>query len=372
MKRLVLLGGGHAHLHVLKDLGERADQSLSVTLVTPRPQLPYTGMLPGCIAGHYRFDEIAIDLVKLAARAHASFVQSNAVLVNPSMREVICADGSVLAYDVLSVNIGSVPRIGSAHGVEQFAIAVRPLEQAVEGWQRVLEAAHAGTVTSISIVGGGAGGVELALAMDWRLKCELGPTGPHVRVFTDTPIVMPGFPEGARRDLLRRCAARGIGVHAASEVIDVREKSVQLANKMEFASDATFWAGGAGAPDLFRDSGFEIDRQGFLSIDEYLQSVSHPGVFAAGDCATRVDDPRPKAGVFAVRAGNVLSQNIRAALAGAPLQRWKAQRRYLSLISTGDRNAVGAWGPFSFSGEWAWRWKDRIDRRFVDSFQLSS
>jgi selenide,water dikinase len=365
LKRLVLLGGGHAHLHVLQDFGARPDEAVSLTLVTPNASLIYTGMLPGMIAGHYTLDEASIDLVALAGRAHAAFVQTTGVLVNPDMREVICADGTVLPYDALSVDIGSQSHCAGVKGATRHAITVRPLEGLVAGFERVRDQAHRGAVRSVSIVGGGAGGVELAFAMDWRFRRELGDNAPHVRVVTDSADLMPEFAVEVRRRLRRKLRQRGIGTHEGSPAAEVGADYLRLASGLEFASEATFWAAGAGAPEIFRDSGFALAGRGFLSVNDRLQSRSHPEVFGAGDCASDESNPRPKAGVYAVRAGAPLTANLRAALGGAPLVPWSPQKRFLALISTGDRHAVGSWGLFGWQGDWAWNWKDRIDREFV-------
>ncbi len=365
MKRLVLLGGGHAHAEVLRSFALDPGPRPAITLVTPFPRLIYTGMVPGVVAGHYRLDECAIGIEALAQRAGATFVQSRAALVNPNEREVICSDASIVPYDVLSVDVGSQAVIGSASGVAKHAVAVRPLEGLLSGWGSVLARARAAKVTSISIVGGGAAGVELALAMDHRLRRELGASAPHVRVITNTPVMLPEFPESARRRLCRRLAKRNIGMHVSSNVSEVGPDHVRLDTGIDFASDATFWAAGAGAPEWIRESGFATDTHGFLLTNDCLQSVTYREVFGAGDCAVQEARPRAKAGVFAVRAAPILAANLRAALGGGELAKFQTDPRYLALVSTGPRHAVGTWNGLAWQGGWVWRWKDRIDRRFV-------
>ena len=365
MKRLVLLGGGHAHVEVLRDLAENPDDRVSCTVVTPHARLIYTGMVPGVIAGHYKLEECAIGVESLARRARAEFVQVAAKRVDPAAREVTCIDGTVIPYDVLSMDVGSRPLIGKATGVREHAVVVRPLEDLLTGWGSVLARARAGRVRSITVVGGGAGGVELALAMDFRMRRELAAPAPHVRVIANTPVLLPEFPEGARRRIMRRLVKRNIGSHVSSTVAEVGPDHVRLDNGLDFASDATFWAAGAGAHEWIRDSGFAVDERGFLLTNDHLQSVTFAEVFGAGDCATQEGRPRAKAGVFAVRAAPILAANLRAALAGAPLAPFSSDPRYLALISTGSRHAVGTWNGFAWQGGWAWRWKDRIDRKFV-------
>ena len=365
MKRLVLLGGGHAHVHVLKAIGEALDPGVSVTLVTPVDRQVYSGMLPGYVAGHYALDACAIALAPLAHRARALVVRSAATLVNPSMREVICANGEIVPYDVLSIDVGSRVHVGSAQGVAEHAIAVRPLERFVAGWDRVLAQARAGGLNAVSIVGGGAAGIELAFAMEQRFRGELGAAAPHVRVLTDASVLLPEYAAAVRARLLRQAQRRGIGMHAGSPVAEVGPGFLRLKDHITFASDAAFWVAGAAAHGFLRESGLRTDERGFLAVNDFQQSVSHPEVFGSGDCATNLDNPRPKAGVFAVRAGPALAANLMAALHGGPLARHVSPRRFLALVSCGARYAVGVYGPLSFEGGWVWRWKDRIDRGFI-------
>ena len=368
MKRLVLLGGGHAHVHVLKAIGDALDPTVGVTLVTPVERQVYSGMLPGYVAGHYGLAECGIDLIALANRARALVVRSRAALVNASMRDVICANGEVLPYDVLSIDVGAQSFVGDAAGIEEHAVAVRPLEQFIEGWESVLARARAGRMSAVSIVGGGAAGVELAFAMAHRFAKEAGESAPHVRVLTDAHAVLPEHSAAVRARLVGLARARNIGMHVESPVVEIFADHLRLKDRIEFATDATFWVTGAAAPEFVRESGLQADERGFLAVNDFLQSHSHPEIFGVGDCATNLRNPRPKAGVFAVRAGRALAANLFSALHGGPLERHVTSRRFLALVSCGGRYAVGVYGPFSFEGRWVWRWKDRIDRRFVESY----
>lgn len=365
MKRLVLLGGGHAHVQVLKAIGDAPDPAVSVTLVTPVEAQVYSGMVPGYVAGHYPIEACGIDLGPLARRARALMVRSAATLVNPSMREVICANGEVVPYDVLSIDVGSRPYVGDAKGVAEHAVVVRPLERFVEGWQAVLARARSGGMNSVSVVGGGAAGIELAFAMDHRLRREAGKDAPHVRILSDDRTLLPEYPVAVRGRILRLARSRNVGVQLDSRVAEVGPGFVRVKDNIEYASDATFWVTGAAAHGFIRASGLRTDERGFLAVNDFMQSLSHPEVFGAGDCATNLGNPRAKAGVFAVRAGPALAANLMAVLKGGPLERHVSPRRFLALISCGNRCAVGVYGPLSFAGGWVWRWKDRIDRAFL-------
>ena len=371
MKRLVLLGGGHAHVEVLRNIAARPLNDVEVTVVTPYSRLVYTGMVPGVIAGHYALADSAIDVAALARAANATMLLTTASLVRPNEREVACSDGTVLPYDVLSMDVGSIPVIGNAIGVEQFAVCMRPMEALVRGWVDARGRARAGKVGSITVVGAGAGGVELAFAMDHGLRREMKGDAPHVRIIADTPVALPEMHAGARARLRRRLAKRNIGVHVSSTVKEVGENFVRLQSGIEFASDATFWATGAGAQEWIRESGFATDERGFLLTNDFLQSVTYREVFGVGDCASQEHHRLPKAGVFAVRAAPQLESNLRAALTEAPLERHVTSPRHLQLVSTGGRYAVGMWNGYSWQGYWAWLWKDIIDRGFVARYRVA-
>jgi selenide,water dikinase len=365
VKKLLLAGGGHAHVEVLRDLAERPGSGIAVTLVTPRPRLVYTGMVPGAIAGHYRLEDCAIDLEALARRANARFVLGAIFRIDSANRRVHCADGESVDYDILSLDVGSRIAIGGAAGVDEHATPARPMETLMKGWADVIARTRSRKIGSITVVGGGAAGVELALAMEYRLRRETPQSPPHVRVITDTEVLVPQFAAGARRRLLLALGRRNIGVHVSSTVAEVGADFVRLDTGLVFASDATFWATGASAPPWLASSGLAVDAGGFLLTNDMLQSVTDRDVFAAGDCATQEGRAHAKAGVFAVRAAPILAANLRAAAHGGALERFATSPRYLALVSTGKRHAVGVWGSLSFQGWWAWRWKDRIDRAFV-------
>lgn len=368
MKRLVLLGGGHGHIEVLRDLAMSPVPGLEVTLVTPSVRLLYTGMIPGVVAGHYALEDCTVDLELLAQRADAELLLTTASLVSPDANEVACADGTTLPYDVLSIDVGSQPAIGDAKGVERHAVLMRPLERAIVGFNGVLARAGRGQVGAVTVVGAGAAGIEMALAMRHRFNVELRDHRvPHVRIVSDA--AGTGIARGAASKLIVAMRRAGVESHVGFSVKEVGAGFVRLQSGLEFATDAVFWVTGAAAPEWLRQSGLGTDKRGFMLTNLHMQSVRYANVFGIGDCATVEGHEMPKAGVFAVRAAPTLAANLRAALSGGQLAQHVPRPRYLALISTGRRHAVGTWGSLSWGGWWAWRWKDRIDRRFVQRYR---
>src|SRR5712671_4484328 len=361
VKHLLLVGGGHSHLAVLKSFGDAPAEGVQLSLLSPRRYAFYSGMVPGVVAGHYRPEDCRIDLLSLAARADARFFQDSAVGMDPARREVITARGERLAYDFLSLDIGSATR--EPAGTGEQPIRVRPVEAFLAGWERLRESARRGEVRRIAVVGGGAAGVEVLLAM----RHALAGVAVDFALFSELPVLAG---HGARGAMVRVLGARGVEVHSGRKVVAVGEDKIELEGGERFEAQAAVWATGASAPSWIAQSGLATDSLGFVEVSDTLQSRSHPGVFAAGDVASVVGEARPKSGVFAVRQGPVLARNLRRALAGEAAEPFRPPSRSLALISCGDKYAVASWGGLAVQGAWVWRWKDRIDRRFVERYRL--
>ena len=362
----MLVGGGHSHVDVLRRFGMRPLAGVRLTLVSPDTHTPYSGMLPGFIAGHYGFDDIHIDLARLARFAGARLFLDEVTGIDPDARLVRCAGRPAIPYDLLSVNAGSTPNTAGVAGAAEHAVPVKPIARFASRWAALLERARAhASGLRIGVVGGGAGGVELMLALAHRL----GPGAGHAfDLVTRDSEVLAGHGRGAARRLRRRLEAAGVRVHTGFRVAEVGPGSLRDGSGATIALDEILWATEAAAAPWLRESGLAVDAQGFLQIDDCLRSTSHDTVFGAGDAAGSVNHPRPKSGVFAVRQGRPLARNLRRAALGRGLRPFAPQRRFLSLISTGPRHAVAARGGWSLEGRWAWRWKDRIDRRFMRRF----
>ena len=374
LRDIVLVGGGHSHVFVLRNFGMKPIKGARLTLISPQVDTPYSGMLPGLIAGHYTFDEAHIDLGPLARFARARFLNTQVTAIDPEARLIHCADGRPpVRYDILSLNTGSTP-VMPAHVVfERKVLAVKPVDRFLEGWNAIQENVLAQPDRRIGIVGAGAGGVELALSIDFalgKLLAEKGGVGngrPAVHLFTrDDQILVTHNPD-VRSTFRETLAARGIAVHTDFDVDHVSQSAVHAGTRAVEVDDV-IWVTGASPPSWIAEGGLDVNDQGFVMVDGNLNSTSHKDVFAAGDVASMVGAPRPKSGVFAVRQGPALIANLRASVLNRPLKRHKPQATFLSLVSTGDKYAVASWGRWTRKGAWVWRWKDKIDRDFMRKF----
>ncbi len=373
LKDIVLVGGGHAHVSVLRMFGMKPMPGVRLTLITRDIHTPYSGMLPGYVAGHYDWDDVHIDLGPLARFAGARLYHGEVEGLDPVERLVHAPGRPPIHYDLLSINTGSRPRTIDVPGALEHALPVKPIDRWMRDWQTL----QARVLNSrgdfrILVVGGGAGGVELALSTQHRLTGLLHEQGDevsrlHCALLTDGPEILPTHNSGVRRRFGRVLGERGIAVHLNSRVVAVKPNGVHIEGGAFRPADAVLWVTYAAAPEWPGKSGLAVDEEGFIAVDRELRSISHPEVFAAGDIAS-MPDPRPKSGVFAVRQGPVLSENLRHTVAGRPLKPYRPQKNFLGLISTGDTYAVASRGNWSWEGRLLWTWKDWIDRRFMQRF----
>ncbi len=336
-----------------------------LTLVSAKRHTPYSGMLPGLIAGHYDYHQCHIDLARLARYAGAAFLEVEAVDLDAGGRLLFLADGSRVEYDVLSIDIGSTPPAFGIPGVPEHVIPAKPIEVLLPAWDSLC--ARAAGLKRLALVGAGAAGVELVLAMQYRL-CREGAT-PKFDLITDTAFVLPGHNVKARQKLQRILDERGVRVHAGNKVAAVEPGRVALDGGASIGADAIFWVTGAAPAAWLGASGLQTDAAGFIAVNTCLQSLSHANIFAAGDCAGVTGRPQPKSGVFAVRQGAPLGRNLRRALAGQALEPYASPPHALALISAGGKYAIATRNNWALEGAWVWSWKDWIDRRFVQTYQ---
>jgi len=374
LRDLVLVGGGHSHVGVLKAFGMQPLAGLRITLVCTDAHTPYSGMLPGYVAGHYDFDAVHLDLVRLCVFAGARFVRAQVTGLDRERRQVLLADRPPLDYDLVSINTGSTPHTTHITGADAHAVSVKPIAAFNQRWLTLLAAVRAGQgPRHIAVVGAGAGGVELLLAMQYRLRAEAQALGgavpaPQFSLFSATASVLPTHNTGVQRRFAAVLRQRAVQVHLNTRVECVNAQGLRSADGTWHAADTVFWVTQAAGGAWLEGTGLELDAAGCVRVNAKLQSISDARIFAAGDVASLDNRSLEKAGVFAVRMGMPLARNLRRALTGQALQPYRAQARWLALISTGDRYAVASRGALGFAGAWVWRWKDHIDRRFMHRF----
>jgi pyridine nucleotide-disulfide oxidoreductase family protein len=370
-KRVILLGGGHAHAGVLRAQALNRAMDAHVTLVTTHALAPYSGMLPGWMAGHYTWQQICLDFAALAARAGAHLVQSEAVALDLNRKTLHLASGEILPFDFLSMNIGSThrpPIMGNGDAV----LALRPLDSLVQRTQAFMEARRTSSgPLRVRVAGAGGAGYEMALAMQYKLQRAYPSRVIDVRIITDGDAPLPTHSAAVRRLATRVLQERGVQLIANTTVESIEGHHIKLKqgvgvaqqSSIEYA-DQVIWAGGA-QPHLWpQQSGIALDARGFIKVNAALQSTSHTFVFATGDCAG-FDPPLPKAGVYPVRQGPTLAANLAHALRGTPLSPYRPQLRALGLFATGPQHAIASYGPLALSGQWVWKWKNQIDMRFI-------
>ena len=360
---LVLVGGGHAHVHVLKRFGMRPAPGVRLTLITRDIETPYSGMLPGYVAGHYSFAECHIDLLRLARFAGARLIHDEAIGLDRARRQVLCRGHPPIRYDLVSLDIGSTPRLGDVPGAAEHTVSVKPIDRFGERWEALLERARDLGHLRLALVGGGAGGVELALSAQHRLAQMLN-SRPEVTLVTREGL-LPSHNKRVRQQFARILGERGIRVVANNPIVRVEPGRLIAADGAEIGFDEALWVTEAAGAPWLGETGLPLDQRGFVIIDETYRSPADAAVFAAGDIATMPNHPREKAGVYAVRAGPPLADNLRRALAGRKPRRAVPQRQALALIGTGDGHAVASRGPFAAYGRSLWRLKDWIDRRWM-------
>ncbi len=374
LRDIVLIGGGHSHVGVLKSFGMNPIPGVRLTLICTDMHTPYSGMLPGYVAGHYDYDAVHIDLSRLAAFAGARLYRDEVIGIDRASQKVICKTRPAVPYDQLSINIGSTPQLDGVPGAAEHAVAVKPIRNFNDRWLQLLERVktHLGK-TTIAVVGAGAGGVELLLAMQFRLRNELTQLGRNpdeltFHLLTSSDTILPTHNAGVRSRFDAVLAQRGVQVHRQAEVTQVNEGELTTSTGKELQADEIIWVTRAGGAAWLKTTGLKLDAEGFIEVKDTLQTINDPLIYAAGDIASMVNFKLEKAGVFAVRQGKPLTENLRRAVGGTPLEAYKPQTSWLALISTGDKYAVASRGWLGFAGAWVWQWKDWIDQRFMRKF----
>lgn len=364
-KRLVLVGGGHAHLFVLQKLASAKLSNLEVTLISPSEWQDYSGMVPGWMAGYYSTDECRVDLRPLAERANANFIIDYMVGMDANRQCVCLSDGRHIEYDFLSLDIGSEVDIEWLSNLGDKLITIKPFEYFRLSWRTVMQECENNPNFKLTIVGGGAAGVELAFSAKYALK----------NFATNVQVSLVSGKHGLLADHNRSVRARVLSNLKAAKINLINQRAVGttdgliLSNGALVESNKVIAATGARPAIWLRLSKLLLDANGYVLVDARHCSLSHSNVFAAGNVCSRSDITLARSGVHAVRAGPVLAINLIRALTSGSLQEYRPRKQSLYLLSCGDKRAIASWGSLSAEGRWIWYWKDILDKRFISSFQ---
>ncbi|QKS73023.1 FAD-dependent oxidoreductase [Paenalkalicoccus suaedae] len=360
MKQLVLAGGGHVHLHVIKQFMKHPPKDIRITLISPSPYQYYSGMFSGFAEGIYDVDDIRVDLPRLAQKANVTFVQDAVTKVNPDERTVMTKGGETISYDAVSFDVGSITASANRPDVQAHADVMKPNPHFPQTIEKVRAAERP------VIVGGGAAGTEVALSMQiWREA--RGISGPLTLVSASE--LLAGQGAKASKRMTRIVERTRIKLLTGASVTKIDDAQIHT-DQGAIDYDAILWLTGPAALPIFTDSGLATDERGFLSVTRTLQSTQHESIFAAGDCASLVDYPElPKNGVYAIRQAPVLYQNLLHYLSGETLDEFSPQKKYLSVVSIGKKRGVLLYGKRVVVGKIPWQIKHGIDVRYMKSFE---
>ncbi len=354
---IILLGAGHAHVEVLRRFAMAPQPGVRLTLIGREPETPYSGMLPAVIRGECTPEDAHIDLAPLAAAAQARLILAEATAIDLRARTISVEQRPPIPFDLLSINLGGIPQMPADGGV-----AVKPIGR----FLGQLDTLHLTLPphARLAIIGGGAAGVELALALATRFGDRF-----HLTLVASTAEPLATAPAAARRWARAALVERGVAIVCGVTAGAPMAGRLPLSDGSALEIDQALWATGVVGPALLADSGLACDPRGCVQVGPTLESVSHPGIFAAGDCAVIGNAPRPKAGVWAVRAGAPLAENLRRRASGKEPVRWKPQRDALAILGTGQGSAIAWRNGIAVHGRLVARWKDRIDRRWMSMYK---
>ena len=356
----MLLGGGHAHALALPLLARGLPAGRKIILVSESESAPYSGMVPGHVAGHYSRAECFINLPRLARKCGAEFIADRVVGLDPNNAAALLEKRGALPFGILSINTGGAPNPPSRCFLPESDCAVKPVARFVEWLDK-----HQDEDAQVAVVGAGAGGVEVAMALDYRAR-KRGRT-PRLTLLERGDCLLPALPEVARTRIVRVLSSKGITVRLNAEAVERESGILRLKDGEELTVDRAVFATPVGPPSWAENSGLSLNENGFIAVDSCLQT-SRPNVFACGDAAHFLPRPLPKSGVFAVKQGPHLARNLLAVARGGMPMEWIPPDNTLAILSAGEKRAVAARGQWSAEGAWVWRWKNFLDKRFMNRF----
>lgn len=366
-KHIVLLGIGHTNAHVVKEWGNDPIPGCTLTCISKFPTATYSGMLPGTLGGQFGDDEMRIDLAGLAGRAGAKLILADTCGLGLEAGEIKFADHDPVAFDVLSIGVGSMPAGWREHNESSLMVPIKPMQT----FLRRLHERLRGTdrPVQVAIVGGGVAGVEIACCLQQQLQKREQGYDATIEIFTSSDRVADGMTPRSIRRMEKLLADRHITVHCGQRVTEVGETELITENGSRHSTDCVIWATGAVAPPVLEKLGLQSDSRGFVATSDTLQSLSDPRIFAVGDSGTVIESPSPKAGVYAVRQCPVLWHNLRALVNGGVMKSFFPQDDFLKILNTGDGKALLQYRWLTAHARWCWKLKTWIDKRFVREFR---
>jgi NADH dehydrogenase FAD-containing subunit len=366
-KHLVLVGGGHAHLTVIRELAGIVRRGHRVTLVTPGAYQYYSGMGPGLLAGRYRPSEVRFHVARMVTNRGGCFEAARVVKIDPHAATLTLDSGREMSYDLASLNMGSVVPYEAPADTNVKHFPAKPVEHLLTA-RRMIESRPSQDPLRIVVAGGGPTGVEIAA--NARALAQRRHRGAEI-ILLSRRTLLPQFPAQVRRKVLRKLKSLAVTVKENQRLEAVVTRGARLAGGETIACDILFAAVGTRPPELLAASGLSVGPGGGLLVNAHLQSVSHANVFGGGDCIDFQIRPLPRVGVYAVRQNPILCHNLMAALEKRPLARFTPQTAYLLIMNMGDGTGIVSRGRWTFNGTLGFRLKHLIDDRFMRKFQLS-
>jgi NADH dehydrogenase FAD-containing subunit len=365
--RIFFVGGGHAHLYSLKHADELIQQGAHVSLIGPERYHYYSGMGPGMLSRIYEPHQARVDIQKLTLSRGVNFIRGLVKAIDPAKKTLFLESGETHQYDIVSFNIGSYVPSDLIPGSEKEAFTVKPIEN-LESLREKILALIQGSIPRLLVVGAGPAGVELSGNI-WRLLNENRGEAEIILAGSEDTL-LPRFPKKAGLLARKSLMARGVTVLTQCMITSMDRGIARTQNREELAYDTAVLTIGIQPKNVFDGSGIETAPNGSLLVNSFLQSTSHPEIFAGGDCITFKERPLDMVGVYAVRQAPVLFNNICASIQGNPLKKFVPQKKYLLIFNLGDSTGILVRNPIILRSRWFFSLKDRIDRRFISQFQI--
>lgn len=365
-KDLVLVGGGHAHMMTLENIGRFVEKRFKVTVIGPSFHHYYSGMGPGMLGGTYSPEDIRFATRDVVQGQGGVFVKDKVVRIDPDKKEVYTQTGHTFPYDVLSFNAGSYVPLPEDYEKSDPIYTVKPIEKLMEAADK-LKILFSQKKISVSIVGGGPSSAEVAGNV-WQLAKKLNRHMPEIQIFAGNKF-MARFPENIRSRVYSSLHNRGIKINETGYVKQIKPEKIILESKEGFSTDFIFLALGVKPSPIFEASGLPVGPDKGLLVNKYLQSAKYPDIFGGGDCIYFKDQPLDKVGVYAVRQNPVLLKNLMARLEGKDLKAFDPGPDYLLIFNVGGGLGVLKKSRLVFGGKMAFIIKDYIDRKFMKKFQ---